>query len=261
MLLGVLIRAQALAVEQIDETVSVVVDAVAALRRGVQAHVEIREGIVEVILAHRQLVIRVVRERVTHVTDQVTVPIPLARVGVVGAVVEIIGVLVPIEVFCIVAGVSEAVAISVRLVVVGNGGTVVEEIKNAVVKLGTQDKMVVLGSAALTILFFLPWYSWSFQGLGVSQSNSVSGLRDVGFLGFLGTLATLFAALVNMEVVSLPDLRKKTNNVLVMTVLAGVGFVCGPLWFLFQSESVTQSAFGVQAGKTIFFWASNDLQA
>lgn len=132
------------------------------------------------------------------------------------------------------------------------------EVKAAVKALGPQDKLILFGSAALFVLFFLPWYRMSANVMGISQS--VNGLHGVlAWLGWLAAGAATFFVLANMRLLgSLPGgLRQVAANPAILVALTALALLAGPIYFWSQITEPTAEFMkmaGVSIGKTFFFW-------
>lgn len=124
-----------------------------------------------------------------------------------------------------------------------------QELKEAIRKLDLRERVVFLGSAALVILFFLPW--WSIEVFGTSQSHN--GLVDAGWVGFIAACLGTVAGLANMGFVPLSGESKRlAGKTLVQLGLAAAALLLGPIYF--WSKYGSQSHPLAESGKTFFFW-------
>lgn len=135
----------------------------------------------------------------------------------------------------------------------------VAEVKAVVKSMDRQDKMVLFGSAALVLLFFLPWYSVSVDVLGMKRSDSINGLHELAWLGWIAAVAATILALTKAKILGSmpPALQAASKNTGVMVVVTGLALLAGPLYFWSTAvgdvpEGADQLA-GVSAGKTFFF--------
>ncbi|HEX5137677.1 MAG TPA: hypothetical protein VFY93_11930 [Planctomycetota bacterium] len=130
------------------------------------------------------------------------------------------------------------------------------ELQAAIKKLDFRDRVIFLGSAALVILFFLPWWRVTVNIFGATQSRSASGLAGAGWVGFLAACAGTVAGLANMGFVPLTgELRMYARKTAVQLGLAAAALLMGPVYFMSSVEDVGADPLGMaQAGKTLFFW-------
>jgi len=130
-----------------------------------------------------------------------------------------------------------------------------QELKEAITKLEMRDKVIFLASAALVLLFFLPWWRMDVQILGSTDSASANGLHGAGWIGFLAACLTTAAGLTNMGFVPLSaELKAMARKTVVQLGLSGVALVLGPIAFWSDyGDHVMAGPFG-HAGKTLFFW-------
>jgi hypothetical protein len=127
-----------------------------------------------------------------------------------------------------------------------------QEIKEAIRKLDFRDRVIFLGSAALVLLFFFPWWRRSSEILGMTES--VSGLHGAGWVGFLAALLGAVAGLTNMGFVPLADDAKRfAKKTAVQLGLAVAALLFGPIIFWSERSDAASGPFH-EAGKTIFFW-------
>jgi hypothetical protein len=118
------------------------------------------------------------------------------------------------------------------------------ELTEAVKKLDLRDRVIFLGSAALVILFFLPW--WSIEIV------STNGLVDACWIGFIAASLGAVAGLANMGFIPLTgEWKRLAGKTVVQLGLAAVACLLGPIYF--WSKVGSQMTFGV-GGKTLFFW-------
>ncbi len=134
-----------------------------------------------------------------------------------------------------------------------------QELKEAIRKLDFRDRVIFLGSAALVLLFFLPWYSVKVEMLGLSQSDSVSGLQEAAWIGFLAACLGTVAGLANMGFVPLSAEQKAlARKTTVQLGLAAIALLLGPIYFwwiwLPDTDGPMMGGGMVEAGKTLFFW-------
>jgi cation transport ATPase len=132
------------------------------------------------------------------------------------------------------------------------------EFSKTVKAMTRQDQMVLFGSAALVILFFLPWYSFSMNFGGMSQSQSVGGLHEAAWIGFLAALAATGLALARTGIFGpgAAGAQKAAGNPILMLVVTAIALLLGPIYFWSQvgdAPSGVANQF-VSAGKTFFFW-------
>ena len=124
-----------------------------------------------------------------------------------------------------------------------------QELKEKIKQLDLRDRVVFLGSAALVLLFFLPWWSYSVPGV----SQSYSGLHGAGWIGFLAACAGTVAGLANMGFVPLSgDLKRLAGKTVMQLGLAVGALLFGPIYF-WSNAGDTVAPFA-DAGKTFFFW-------
>jgi hypothetical protein len=131
-----------------------------------------------------------------------------------------------------------------------------QELKEAIRKLGVRDRVIFLGSAALVLLFFFPWYRMTLTVFGSTESESTSGLTGAGWVGFLAACAGTVAGLSNMGFLPLSaELRTLAGKTTVQLGLAAAALLMGPVWFLSQTDEGTRGPFGMaEVGRTLFFW-------
>jgi hypothetical protein len=132
-----------------------------------------------------------------------------------------------------------------------------QELKEAIRKLDFRDRVIFLGSAALVLLFFLPWWRFSVNVLGTTDSKSWNGLQGAGWIGFLGACASTVAGLANMGFVPLSgELKALAGKTVVQLGLAGAALLMGPLYFMSSFDAGTGiDPFGMtSSGRTLFFW-------
>jgi hypothetical protein len=131
-----------------------------------------------------------------------------------------------------------------------------QELKEAIRKLDFRDRVIFLGSAALVVLFFLPWYRVKVEMLGVSES--MSGLQDAAWIGFFAACLGTVAGLANMGFIPLSAEQKAlAGKTTVQLGLAAAAFLMGPIYFWSQVKGGAEHPMlgdAVQAGKTLFFW-------
>jgi hypothetical protein len=140
----------------------------------------------------------------------------------------------------------------------GGAAEKAREVTEAIKKLDFRDRVVFLGSAALVLLFFLPWWRWTITNpfTGQSESDSVNGLRDACWLGFIAACASTVAGLANMGFVPLTgDAKRLAGKTAMQLGLAGAAFLMGPIYFWSNSRGGGAGAFGMgEVGHTFFFW-------
>jgi hypothetical protein len=132
----------------------------------------------------------------------------------------------------------------------------VAEVKAVVKSMDRQDKMVLFGSAALALLFFLPWYSVSVDALGMKRSESINGLHELAWLGWMAAVAATILALTKAKILGAmpPALQTASKNTGVMVVVTGLALLAGPIYFWTKAGGdVSAEIAGVSAGKTFFF--------
>jgi len=124
-----------------------------------------------------------------------------------------------------------------------------QELKEAIRKLDLRDRVIFLGSAALVVLFFLPW--WSIEIFGTSQSQN--GLADACWVGFIATCLGTVAGLANMGFVPLSgEWKRLAGTTTVQLGLAAAALLLGPIYF--WSKWGSQQHPLAESGKTLFFW-------
>jgi len=135
------------------------------------------------------------------------------------------------------------------------------ELQAAIKKLDFRDRVIFLGSAALVILFFLPWYRVKVQVamLGMNESNSASGLQEAAWIGFIAACLGTVAGLTNMGFIPLAAEQKAlARKSTVQLGLAAVALLLGPIYFWWgwapSTGGNTMGLGTVEAGKTLFFW-------
>jgi hypothetical protein len=129
-----------------------------------------------------------------------------------------------------------------------------KELKEAIQKLDFRDRVIFLGSAALVLLFFLPWYRVQMFGV----SNSANGLVDAGWIGFIAACLGTVAGLANMGFVPLKgETKALCGKTVVQLGLAAAALFLGPIYFWSRVGGSASGAMGeglVDVGKTLFFW-------
>lgn len=134
-----------------------------------------------------------------------------------------------------------------------------QELKEAIRKLDFRDRVIFLGSAALVILFLLPWYTVrvKLDMLGVNESNSASGLQEAAWIGFIAACLGTVAGLANMGFVPLSTEQKAlARKTTVQLGLAATALLLGPIyfWWGWAPDTDGPTGPGFEAGKTFFFW-------
>lgn len=131
-------------------------------------------------------------------------------------------------------------------------GAKAQELKDAIGRLGMRDKVIFLGSAALVLLSFLPWWSVEVEMMGLKKS--VNGLHDAGWIGFLAACLGTVAGLANMGFIPLSgEMKALARKTVVQLGLAAVALFLGPIYFWSNAEDAPMMGMG-SAGKTLFFW-------
>ncbi len=136
----------------------------------------------------------------------------------------------------------------------GGAAEKAREVTEAIKKLDLRDRIVFLASAALVVLFFLPWWRIEVKMMGMADSKSVSGLHDAGWIGFIAACLGTVAGLANMGFVPLSgDLKGLARKTTVQLGLAAAALLIGPLYFWSQVDEPVMMGLA-EAGKTLFFW-------
>jgi len=136
----------------------------------------------------------------------------------------------------------------------GGAAEKAREVTEAIKKLDLRDRVIFLGSAALVILFFLPWWRVEVTMFGTTDSKSVNGLHEAGWIGFLAACLGTAAGLANMGFVPLsPELKAQARKTAVQLALAAGALLLGPVYFWSQVEEPMMMGLA-RAGKTMFFW-------
>ena len=131
----------------------------------------------------------------------------------------------------------------------GGAAAKAQELKEAIRKLDFRDRVIFLGSAALVLLFFFPW--WSIEIFGASQSHS--GLVDACWIGFIAACLGTVAGLANMGFVPLAgEWKRLAGKTAVQLGLAAAALLLGPVYFWSHWGSQTHPL--AESGKTLFFW-------
>lgn len=117
-------------------------------------------------------------------------------------------------------------------------------------------RKVLLGAGALSLLlFFMPWYKVTVEFLGVSESDSASGLRGLPMVAFLILLALLLA-------MALPLMGRRLRDVVPVALTDGqVGLfgsaavlVLSLLGGILAKPSGEGLGVGIDAGFAWGFW-------
>lgn len=115
------------------------------------------------------------------------------------------------------------------------------------------DTVIGVGLAVALIAVFLPWYSASFNGLGVNTSSSVGALADwPGWLFFLATLAglALFILRTFVPTFSIPELPR--SDAILYTAVGIVAAVMALLWLVLHSSGASGTGYSVGPGFGLF---------
>lgn len=128
-----------------------------------------------------------------------------------------------------------------------------QELKEAIKKLDLRDRVVFLGSAALVLLFFLPWWRQRVTMFGQTDSQSFSGLQDASWVGFIAACLGTVAGLANMGFIPLTgEWKRLAGKTTVQLGLAVAALLLGPLYFWSHWSGVAHPF--AESGKTLFFW-------
>jgi len=137
----------------------------------------------------------------------------------------------------------------------GGAAEKAREVTEAIKNLDLRDRVIFLASAALAILFFLPWWRIEINMMGVADSKSMNGLHDAGWIGFLAACVGTLAGLANMGFVPVSsELKAQARKTTVQLGLAAAALLLGPLYFWSQVDEPAMMMGLAEAGKTLFFW-------
>ena len=119
---------------------------------------------------------------------------------------------------------------------------------------------VTFGGGLLAFIFsFLPYYTVTASGYGLSQSASAGAWH--GFFGWFGALVLLLAALAAVAFAVLKALGTFDNATapLITLLMAGLGLICVIVaLFVFPADTSSVSGYGisVDTGRGVGYWLS-----
>lgn len=129
------------------------------------------------------------------------------------------------------------------------------DVKAQVTAMDLKDRMILLGSLALFVLYFFPWWSMSVNVGGLSQSNSVNGFHGVAWLGWIAAAAAVLLMVSKTKILGKlpPAITILAQNSAILVVVTGIALLAGPIYFWSQTSGDVPSVGGLDAGKTFFF--------
>ena len=119
-------------------------------------------------------------------------------------------------------------------------------------KLSMSDKLVSVGAIIAIIATFLPWYSWSMNGFGISGSVSASLWDTSGGMAFLILATSVVAiAVIILRVTEVFDLSEQgVPEALVILIAAAIT----ALFTLFRLASIPGGAGAFGLGRSWGLW-------